>query len=206
MVWNPEQAGAFLDFALPDRLYALWHLIAYRGLRRAEALGVAWTDVDLDAGTLTIRETLVDAADDEWENPKSRASERTIALDAATVTTLRTWREQQERERSSWGDEWVDSGRVFTKENGEPLNPDSVSQRFDRLIVRTGQALTQCSGIVRSGARCERTAPDGAACHLHGGQKKRRNKDTARSGLPPIRLHDLRHTAASLVYRQCHLA
>ena len=39
MVWTPAQAGAFLDFTADDRLYPLWHLIAYRGLRRAEVVG-----------------------------------------------------------------------------------------------------------------------------------------------------------------------
>lgn len=41
MVWTPEQAGQFLDFITEDRLYALFHLITYRGLRRGEACGVS---------------------------------------------------------------------------------------------------------------------------------------------------------------------
>ncbi|MEU0099203.1 hypothetical protein [Streptomyces sp. NPDC006267] len=39
MVWTPQQTGAFLDFVTEDRLYALWHLIAFRGLRRARHAG-----------------------------------------------------------------------------------------------------------------------------------------------------------------------
>lgn len=38
MVWTPDQVGAFLDSVGADRLYPLWHLIAYRGVRRAEAV------------------------------------------------------------------------------------------------------------------------------------------------------------------------
>ena len=49
MVWTPAQLGAFLDAAADDPLYALFHLISHRGLRRGEACGVGWTDVDLDA-------------------------------------------------------------------------------------------------------------------------------------------------------------
>jgi hypothetical protein len=51
MVWTPAQTGAFLDFASTERLYALFHLVAFRGLRRAEVAGLPWTDVDLEAGT-----------------------------------------------------------------------------------------------------------------------------------------------------------
>lgn len=36
MVWTPAQLGAFLDAAEGDRLAALWHLYAFRGLRRGE--------------------------------------------------------------------------------------------------------------------------------------------------------------------------
>jgi hypothetical protein len=63
MVWTPEQAGAFLDAVTTDRLYPLFHLVAHRGLRRGEVLGLPWTDLDLDQGTLTVRETLPDIAD-----------------------------------------------------------------------------------------------------------------------------------------------
>ena len=39
-VWTPEQTGAFLDHASTDRLYALYHLVTFRGLRRGEAVGL----------------------------------------------------------------------------------------------------------------------------------------------------------------------
>src|SRR5262245_38461512 len=42
-----------------------------------------------------------------------------VALDAATVTVLRTWRKAQVAERLAWGQAWTDSGRVFTRENGK---------------------------------------------------------------------------------------
>jgi integrase len=46
-VWTPEQTGAFLDAAAHDRLYPLYHLIAYPGPRRGEAVGRRWEDVDV---------------------------------------------------------------------------------------------------------------------------------------------------------------
>ncbi len=151
MVWTPAQTVRFLDLAADDRLYPLWHLIAHRGLRRAEAVQLRWADVDLGAGFATVREQ---AEDDESWSPKSESGNRTIALDVVTVGVLRDQRAAQEAERDLWAEAWTDSGRVFTKEDGTPLNPDSVSQRFDRLVVR--------------------------------------------HALPPVRLHDLRHGAATL--------
>jgi integrase len=154
MVWTPAQLGTFLDAAASDRLYGLWHLIAHRGLRRGEACAVEWPEVDLTAGTLAVRRQLVQLG---WEvvetAPKSEAGRRTVALDAGTVAALRAHRKRQMAERVEWGPAWVESGKVFTREDGSPLHPTSVTDRF-HTIAEAG-------------------------------------------GLPPIRLHDLRHGAAS---------
>src|SRR5436309_6817968 len=110
MVWRPDQLGTFLDTAASDRLYALFHLIAYRGLRRGEAAGIAWEDVDLDGGVLAVRRQRVQLG---WEviedDPKSEAGSRTIALDAGSVAALRAHRRAQLAERLAWGSAWVDS-------------------------------------------------------------------------------------------------
>jgi hypothetical protein len=53
----------------------------------------------------------------------------------------------------------------------EPLDPDTVSQRFDRLVERTSRPESvQCTATIRSGERCRRTAPDGDRCPLQGGR------------------------------------
>jgi hypothetical protein len=48
MVWTPQLTGQFLDHATADRLYALYHLYAVRGLRRGEGCGLHWTELDVD--------------------------------------------------------------------------------------------------------------------------------------------------------------
>ncbi|HZV25111.1 MAG TPA: hypothetical protein VFG00_02370 [Acidothermaceae bacterium] len=53
-VWTAAQDGQFLDFAAADDLYAMWHLIGMRGLRRGEAVGLSWEDVDLARGVIAI--------------------------------------------------------------------------------------------------------------------------------------------------------
>lgn len=58
-VWTPAQTGQFLDSIEGHRLYALYHLIAFRGLRRGEAIGLPWFNVDLDNGFLTVSTQIV---------------------------------------------------------------------------------------------------------------------------------------------------
>ena len=79
MVWTPAQLGEFLDAASDHRLYGMWHLISHRGLRRGEACGVGWSDVDLDGGRLTERRQLVQLGWAVYEDsPKSDAGSRRL--------------------------------------------------------------------------------------------------------------------------------
>jgi len=156
MVYTPQQTGVFLDRAVRHRLYALYHLVAFRGLRRGEACGVRWEDFDLDdAGTLTISNTLIQLGwEVEEEDPKTEASDATIALDSVTIAVLKAHHERQRQAEQEWGQAWVDSGYAFTREDGSPLHPAHVTDQFERLAFE--------------------------------------------AGLPPTRLHDLRHGAATL--------
>ncbi|MFC5832783.1 hypothetical protein [Nonomuraea insulae] len=80
MVWTPAQLGTFLDHAIADRLYALFHLVAFRGLRRGEACGVRWIDLDLDEGVLSVAKQLI-VLDGQVEegDPKTESSDGVVA-------------------------------------------------------------------------------------------------------------------------------
>jgi integrase len=58
-VWTPAQGGDFLDSIADDRLYALFHLIAFSGLRRGEAVGLPWINIDLEHGQVVIASQIV---------------------------------------------------------------------------------------------------------------------------------------------------
>ncbi len=153
--WTAAELATFLTQLREDRLYALWHLLAYTGMRRGEAAGLRWIDVDLDIARLSVRQARVAVGYKvEVEEPKSVRSRRNIALDTETVEVLRRWRARQLRERLEWGPAWTDTGLVFTREDGVGLHPDRITKLFDAHVRR--------SGLVR------------------------------------IRLHDLRHTHATL--------
>ncbi|WP_164836212.1 site-specific integrase [Actinacidiphila soli] len=158
MVWMPEQTGEFLDAVAGHRLYPMFHLMVFRGLRRGEAAGLPWAETDLTQGTVHISEQLVSAAYDVWEDtPKSESGERTIKLDSETWKLLELWRDRQAKERADWEEAakvWKRTGLVFTWEDGRAYHPEHLSQTFSRLVKRLG--------------------------------------------LPPVRLHDLRHCAATL--------
>ncbi len=170
MVWTPAQIGAFLDEAESSRLYAFYHLIAFRGLRRGEGVGQDEANIDLDGQSITIaREIVVDGWTPFEDEPKTDGSAATIALDSVTVAVLREHRARKTAEREAWNEraareraegkdtpDWTETGKEFVDIDGAWLHPEKVSDEF--------------RGI----------------CRL--------------AGLPPINLRDLRHVAATLVH------
>jgi integrase len=156
MVWTPEQTGQFLDHIHNHRLYALYHLIAYRGPRRGEACGIHDDDINAARHELTIRTQRVQIG---WHveegQPKTDAGERTLALDPETLRVLHAHQTIRDAEKALCGDQRVDqTGLLFTEPDGTPLHPAKATDTFTTL--------------------------------------------TTQADLPPIRLHDLRHGAATL--------
>lgn len=140
---DPTQARRFLDVARQDRDYALWVVALAVGLRRGEVLGLAWDDVDLDAGTLRVRQAVQRVNGHlELVEPKTQRSRRTVPLPEIARDALRAHRVRQASERLVAGSTWRDSGLVFTSVVGGPLEPRNVSRRFKALAETAGLADT----------------------------------------------------------------
>ncbi len=153
--WSAEQLSAFLASTKDERLFPLWRALAMTGMRRGEAVGLRWDDVDLENARLAVRRALIPHGDTVIvSEPKTARGRRVIALDAETVEVLKAQAARQLADQAKWGSAWSDSGYVFTKENGEPLHPQTVSRSFEQALMA--------------------------------------------AKLPRIRLHDLRHTHATL--------
>lgn len=165
-VWTAEQLGAFLDAIEGHRLYPLYHLAAFAGMRRGELCGISWDDVDLDAGRIVVRWQITDqsyrnaiAARKRGEpgrfrtKPKTRAGEdRVVDLDAVSVEVLKRWRERQAAEREEWGPAYAapidDEGDlVFTREDGAPLDPGRTYSEFIRLVREAGRSHLKLHGL-----------------------------------------------------------
>jgi len=172
MVWPPALAGAFLDYAEAHDivLYPMFVLILHRALRRGEACGLRDDDVELGpeptaGATATGDETdpvphltVVQQITEVGYRPitkevKSDAGDRIVPLGPATLAVLRAYLARRARWRQVCGDDWPDTGLFFVRPDGQPWHPQTITDRFDHLV--------------------------------------------AKSGLPPVRLHDLRHCAAT---------
>jgi integrase len=137
--FTPEQARQFLAAMGDHPLEPLFTPALTVGLRQGELLGLRWSDVDLDAGRLVVRQQLqrVDGRLQLVE-PKSESSRRTLALPVVAVGAIRRQRGLQGRQRLLAGDRWQDGGFVFTTSKGTPLDGSTVTHAFQRALADAG--------------------------------------------------------------------
>ncbi len=122
------QAQQLLQAVRHSRWHPLYVLALLLGMRRGELLGLRWADIDLVAGTLTVRQNLVRAGGElRFQAPKTRRSRRTLPLPPQVQAALRRQRDAQEAERTAAGSSWADNGLVFTTSLGTPIEPRNLT-------------------------------------------------------------------------------
>ncbi|MBO1269595.1 tyrosine-type recombinase/integrase [Arthrobacter cavernae] len=139
-VWEPSDAGRFLDAATEHRMGALFEVAILSGMRRGELCGLRWQDVDLPNRRMVVRVQLVQVGNKVVEGTikTDAGQDRVVALSDRAVAALIAWQFQQEQERHAWADAYTESGRVFTYEDGRQLRPGYVSKLFELMVAKLG--------------------------------------------------------------------
>jgi integrase len=142
---DPQLVTELLAAAQGSRYHTALLLIATTGLRRGECLALRWSDVDLDAGVLRVRDTVqrVDGKLSTGE-VKTARSRRTIPLSPAVITILRRHRVTQLEERMRAANQWTDTGLVFTTALGHVVEP--------RNLLRVVEAAAKRISVDKVGA------------------------------------------------------
>ena len=134
---SSQQAKAFLEAVRGDRFEAAFVVALHCGLREGEILGLKWSDVDLDAGTLQVRRTLSEALAGRLFEPPKNGKGRSVKLTAGAVDALRNHLTRQIEEIESLGDRYRDKGLVFPSQVGTPMNAKNLTARsFKPLLKR----------------------------------------------------------------------
>ena len=129
-IWTPAELGRFVQHVHADRFRALWLLVATTGLRRGELAGLQRDDIDLQHGTVTPSRPRVVAAGRAVESDaKTRAGERSLALDPTTWEALRAYVDRWDEEGELLGQ---DTRLLFVWPIGQALHPDTITTLFHR--------------------------------------------------------------------------
>jgi integrase len=141
---DTDQTRVFLNAAHGEKHEALYVLSLTCGLRIGESLGLKWSDIDLEAGTLRVNRQLQRMRKEGdksgtlvFSEPKN-ASRRTIDLPQRAIEALRNHRKTQLEEKLR-ASSYEDSGFVFATSKGTPLDAQNIVNRhFKPLLKRTG--------------------------------------------------------------------
>jgi len=155
-VLTVEQAEHLLEVARGSSLDVLLTVALTTGMRRGELLALHWGDIDFDKHTVFVHRTVarISGRGMVESEPKTKSSRRHIRLPAVAVEALKRHRTQQEQMKQV-AERWQEKGLVFPGRDGNYLYPNTLANRFNKLL---GQA-----------------------------------------GLPHLRFHDLRHSAATIL-------
>jgi integrase len=141
-VWGPHEVSRFLAFAAGhDPTLAIGFRAALSfGLRRGEAAGLRWADIDQEAGLLHVRQQIVQVGGELLTGPpKSRAGRRSVplSLDSEFLAALRDHRKAQLAARMAAQD-WTETGLILAMPDGKPVPLWRLSARFRELVTAAG--------------------------------------------------------------------
>lgn len=130
-------------------------LLMYSGIRRGELAGLEWKDLDFENCLISIRRTsqYVKGMGLIEKGTKNYSSERVMKLDPMVFELLQEYQAWQNTEKALLGDRWhakipikyadglielQDNDRLFTKLEGLPMNPDSLTDWISKFCKRHG--------------------------------------------------------------------
>jgi integrase len=152
-IWNQEEMQSFLDIAINEDQYYIFHLGLNTGMRIGEMLGLKREFVDLSSNKISILHSL-HAKDRTLGPTKTLSSVRNIEIDELTVKVLEQREATIQKQKELPGDIYNDNDFICCTKTGIPLLQSNVRRKFNSLIIK--------------------------------------------AGVPKIRIHDMRHTFATL--------
>ena len=124
-IYTHEQVQKFLSLLNdePLKYRTFFNLMIYSGFRRGEMLGLEWKDVDFENNIISVRRTSNYTAKKGvyTDTTKTRKSQRTLKFPQEIMDMLKEYKAEQDEQALKFGDKWVETDRLYTKWNGEPM-------------------------------------------------------------------------------------
>lgn len=135
--YTRDELRKFLEYAEKHekyKVYVLFRLLAFSGMRKSEALALTWNDIDFDKSRITINKTLILTPKVEVSTPKTKNSNRVVFIDKKTSSVLKEWRFEQKKELLQKGFNALSTNQiVFSGRNNLYFFPTTISKMMNRI-------------------------------------------------------------------------
>ena len=190
-------------------------LVLATGLRRGEACGLKWSDINWRKRTIHVQRGVVKLSHQEsiTKDPKTTSGDRMVYLSKEMCQLLKAWRKECEWDGQQTANETVsEDDYLFRQPNGKPMNPCTFTYRF-KLILKANNLpldLSVHSLRHRQQTANETVSEDDYLFRQPNGKPMNPCTFTYRfklilkaNNLPlDLNVHSLRHTNASLLIAQ----
>ncbi len=137
-----NQAQTLVTAIDEQPMRAYFSLVLFQGLRRGEALGLRWSDVDLAKESAVIQQTITPDFGNRGQaqigDTKTAAGTRRVRLSPETVEVLGEERKRWAARKLVAGDTWADTNLITCSETGEPITPNHADAAYRRLRRMAG--------------------------------------------------------------------
>ena len=138
---NEAQIGAFLQTIKGHPLEKLFIVALFTGMRQGEVLGLTWDCIDFDRGSLLIKKQLIKERTVGGQYllaPLKNDKMRRITPAPSVMQALQGQKRTQEKWRAQAGEQWENSGLVFTNQHGRHLVHSTVYRNFKNIVKQIG--------------------------------------------------------------------
>jgi integrase len=136
--YDMAQTAELIEALRGTRLLIPAMLAVLCGLRRGEIIALRWRNVDLQRGRISVVESAEQTASGIRYKPPKSGRGRSVALSGFMIKELRAHRLRQAEEQLRLGLRQDETGFVYTREDGEPLQPRSLTHAWKQAVGATG--------------------------------------------------------------------
>ena len=135
-----HEVQLFLAAAVKSPYGVFFFVSTYTGMRRSELLGLRWSSIDLQKGTISVHETLQRVTGQGLMvlPTKTASARRMIPIPKEAVTLLTGFRIKQQEDCETIGATWDQSNLVFRHPDLRLFHPDTLTHAFSDIVKKQG--------------------------------------------------------------------
>jgi len=138
--YNLEEFNTLLRLSSEDdnpNIELIIHLALLSGIRRGEMAGLKWENVNFQESYINIVENRIVVKSQTYvKQPKTNSGIRKIYIPQKLLSLLKGHKIKYGLQKMKLGKDFVDSGYVLFKENGEPYSPQGITNCYVRFLER----------------------------------------------------------------------